>query len=878
MFQHGPQNLILFKNYLDRPRLIIRLNSFSNAPLILLSAPAGYGKTTLVNAWLERLHTPVAWLSLGPNENELSSFLRHLTGAVRRPFPNSLYDTYTLSEAILSPSIEVITRTLVNDLTSLGREFILVLDNYEFIRNREIHELMNVLLEYGSPPAHILMCTRFEPPVSMASLRARSLMGEIKAEELRFDQEEETSFLSLAEGRSDRGSLMSIAAEMEGWPAGLSLLVSAACSTPEHEPATLRERTMSYISDYLDTEVLARLDPLFRNLVLRMSVLNRFNADLCNFIFKDVTTALPFTGGTALIKRLKRENMFISPLNGSGWHRFHPVFQQVIAARAGEQLSSEELEQVHSSTADWLNAHGLPGDMLLHARRLPVRQVYNLFRCYRYDLIGNGNWRALRDWLELFPDSLIDSLPDLLLAKVWLMLAYLRLPDSSVILETIGDVFLTSKAEIADYRIELALLRTALLLKTGNFRQALESLPDMPEESQPAYKLKNTFIALRIEAERLASQTTPRGDSLREQGYSSVSASNYRETINLLSCRCADYVMNASFTDARKTAAVLWEIALKHEDPGFTGKAGLYLGVSAYQQNDLQSARENAAEVVHLAEFLDTDTSLAAFLLLAETEQALGHPEEAERTIAILRTHLASLNNLDLFPVLEIFEMELALRAGLPAYEMPPLLPDFNLMYMRFVQHPSLTLCHHVLVSKSVTEYGRCREVLTILYECASASRNKLLQIQVTGQLALLAKAENDLKRGYEYLQNALELAKPGKCLRAILDCGPDMARLIRESSISPVGIVSDLLDAFSREELTFISPSPKLLFGHLTSQEIRVLGYLRRRLSNKEIAEQLTVTPATVKSHTIHIYQKLNAGNRRDAVEKAARLGLFQA
>jgi LuxR family maltose regulon positive regulatory protein len=572
------------RHLVPRRRLYDKLNQYIHLPLILVSAPAGYGKTTLLSAWATNLELPLLWMSLDEEDNDLQMFLHSLTAACTNIKPLVSNETVTPGNTLVYPALKNITRNPAYELGNLP-ECILVMDNYEVIHENQIHDFLAFLLKHPLSQLHLVLSTRNEPPLNIAGLRARSLLGEINQNDLKFTSEESTTFFGMVlDGQFDQKVLETISRQMEGWAAGISLSATALAQISE---AHYFSTCWPHITDYLDSEVLSKISYQSRNLLYRLSVPMRLCAGLCDDLLADPTGLASPVNGTKILKRLEQENLFISVTDDKiRWHRLHPAFREVLITHLEEYSSKEELEQLHTSAAKWLAGHGYYQDALLHASKVPLKTAVSIFLNIRIQLIKNHHWALLEKWLTLFPADITESRAELLLAQAWLATAFMQFTEVISLLEKIkgllsGDDFCTNP--MASY--EWSIIQAIYCLQTGDPQQAIQYLDNNDTEDTAGFPpfLEATETAVKIDAYRLAGDPVASLTLLNKHPVTPVSNPN-QMTYLLLTSECKFYMISARLAEAERSAELMLNISHENDNLIYKGLANLYLGITAYQK------------------------------------------------------------------------------------------------------------------------------------------------------------------------------------------------------------------------------------------------------------------------------------------------------
>ena len=380
------QNQILLQTKLHRPRLphnlVVRtrllevLNHVISHQLTLVCAPAGFGKTTLVCTWLERMAAdqpaadatkPAAWLSLDADDSDLNLFIRYSIAALRTIFKEACEETLALLQARQQPPDAVLYATLSNELAELPGEVILVLDDYHTVRGTEVHNLIIELLRHWPRSLHLVLISRIDPPIPLTGLRAKGMLHEIRTQNLRFTPEETAAFLSQAQlALRSQKDLHLLEERFEGWPAGLHLaaLSLRSASSQESVLSALSSKNPN-ITRYLVDEVLTQLAPEIKTFLLKTSILDRFCAGLCEAVAGQVD---PAWDGRACLEWIERSELFLIPLDDRReWYRYHHLFQELLQQRASTEMGADQVTDLHHLASAWFEEHGLLDEALHHA-------------------------------------------------------------------------------------------------------------------------------------------------------------------------------------------------------------------------------------------------------------------------------------------------------------------------------------------------------------------------------------------------------------------------------------------------------------------------------------------------------------------------------
>src|SRR5437588_6988780 len=405
-------------NVVSRPRLIERLNEGLHRNLILISAPAGFGKTTLVSAWVASCDRQVAWLSLDEGDSDPARFLTYLVAALRTI-------AATIGEGVLGvlqspqpPPTESILTALLNEITTIPDHFVLILDDYHVIDAKAIDQALTFLVEHLPPQMHLVIATREDPQLPLARLRARDQLTELRATDLRFTPSEAAEFLNQGMGLNlSAEDVTALEARTEGWIVGLQL---AAISLQGQQDVTgfITSFTGShhFVLDYLVEEVLQQQSESLQTFLLRTSILDRLCGSLC-----DAVLLTPSGSGQATLEYLEHANLFLVPLdNERRWYRYHHLFADLLRQRLHQRSASSpgdevgDVTELHRRASVSYDDHGLEIDAFHHAANAnDVARAERLIEGEGMPLQFRGAGAPVLNWLESLPKTALDTRPSL---------------------------------------------------------------------------------------------------------------------------------------------------------------------------------------------------------------------------------------------------------------------------------------------------------------------------------------------------------------------------------------------------------------------------------------------------------------------------------
>jgi LuxR family transcriptional regulator, maltose regulon positive regulatory protein len=899
----GPQ-----PGFVGRPRLVEVLDKGLARGLILVCAPAGFGKTALLADWVRRGDRPVAWLSLDAGDNDPTRFWRHVVAALGRVRPGIAEQAGCLLGPPAPPSFVGLVTALINDLADQpgGGEVLLVLDDYHLIDTRLVHESLMFLLEHLPPALKLMLASRSDPPLLLARLRARGQLAELRAADLRFTAGEAAALLHESAGTGLPGeAVAALVARTEGWAAGLQLAALSLRGRPDIAGFVADfSGSHRYILDYLTGEVLDGLPEQVREFLLETSVLERLSGGLCDAV----------TGrddGQAMLERVEQAGLFLVPLDEvRGWWRYHHLFADLLRARLQQQRPGR-VAVLHRAAAAWYEEHGLADDAVRHAlgagdTAWAARLIEQHFDATLY-LRSEGE--TAQRWLAALPAELVQSRPRLLLAQVLLAATLGRTEAMEPPLDAaeramagaapaIDEPFAPSAgkaasmlvnipAQIALHRSFLAQLRGDAEGTAGFASQALAELGDGER------LLSSTARGLLAAAEWLRGRLAD-----AEQAFvSSIAGWQVGQPISwgiyqLGQVQRAQGRLDAAAVTYQKTLDVAAESGGPQPAPP-AAPAYVGLGEVAYQRNELDSALRQVTEGIALCRQFFYPAPLGIGLVtLAWIRQAQGDPGGALEAMgdaeqAALGPAVTGLLNPVPSQRARLLLAQGDVAAAARWVKERGLGPGDEPGYPR---EPEYLVLARVLLAQD--RPAQALALLERMLAAASGQGRTGSVIEIGALRALALAACDDQDAAVDALARALALGCPQGYVRVFADEGAPMAALLARLAAAqkaepaaargvPPGCVAKVLRAFGGKHdpqgagRGAVVAVPGLV-EQLTARELEVLVLLAEGMPNPRIAEQLVVTLDTVKKHVSHLLAKLGAANRTEAVTRARQLGLL--
>jgi len=882
----------------SRPRLTARLDEGLARGLVLVCAPAGYGKTVLLADWAESGRRPAGWLSLDGGDNDPARFWRHAVAALDRVRPGTGDRLAPLLGPPAPSSFQGLVTALINDLA--GEEALLVLDDYHVIGSQQVHESLAFLLEHRPAGISVMLASRSDPPLALARLRARGQLAEVRQAELRFTPSEAAELLQHAASALPDASVAALAARTEGWAAGLQL---AALSLRGQDDAaafvTAFTGSHRYVLDYLAEEVLERQGEQLRTFLLETSVLARLSGPLCDAVTgrKD---------SQALLEQAERAGLFLLPLDEvRGWWRYHHLFADLLRARL-QQEQPGRLAQLHRNAASWYEEHGMADDAIGHAAEVGEMAWAARIIEQHFDLVYStrGEAATIHRWLSVLPAEVVRSRPRLLLAQALMAATSGHLEVVEPLLDAVkcaptgwaDELFEPAGGVVASYLINVPALttlhRSYLAQFHGDAEAAAAFSTQALAEIKPGERLLSAsahgFLAVAewlrgrlTEAERaFASSVT----GWREIGHLTITAWGY---YSLALLRRAQGRLDAAALTCERVLDTL--VTAGRPQPA-AGLGSVGLADIAYQRDELDRALRYATEGIALCrQFVYTVPLAHGLATLAMLRQATGDPAGALEAITEAgQAYPAPPGLLNPVPAqrarLLLAQGDLAAAARFP--QESGLGPDDEPDYAR---EPGQLVLARILLAQ-----GRPGQALALLdrLHTAAVAQGRTGSLIETGALRALALAATGDEAGaVTALAGALTLACPQGYVRVFADEGPPMAALLgrliaaqrtgQAAAEVPLGYLVRLQCAFDTGPATpdhrpRTAAAVPGIVEPLTSRELEVLQLLAAGISNHAIARELVVSLDTVKKHVSHILGKLGAASRTEAVARARQLALI--
>jgi LuxR family transcriptional regulator, maltose regulon positive regulatory protein len=874
-------------NQIARPRLSDLIHAGLDRSLILVSAPAGYGKTTLVSSWLKENQVPSAWLSLDGGDNDPIRFLQYLVAALTLIEPGIEDDVFGMLQGIQPAQFESVVNLLVNELASFSDPFVLVLDDFHVIHSEAVLKIFTYLLEHLPPRMHLAILTRTDPPLPLSRLRVRSQLLDIRADQLRFTLSEIDAFLLDAIGVTlPANDLSAMETRTEGWIAGLQLAALSMQSSKDiHAFVSAFTGSHHYVMDYLAEEVLKNLPQKVSAFLLQTSSLDRLCGSLCEAVVK--TDVAGPGDGQAMLEALEEMNLFLIPLDDERhWYRYHHLFADVLRKRLEHQVP-QLLPELHRRASQWYEQNGFIAESIQQAITAGDQdRAAHLIEENGCFLLMSGEVTTLLNWTDAI-EFQSETRPWLAIQKAWALAMTgdldrveptLQAPEKRLAPRELTDEVRTMLGTIAAARAHCANLQGDMHAAAQYARRAMDLLPDC---SSISLSVRSVVASLLGDASRINGNLEEAARAYTEAIRIGRDARNLHMVI-IANCHLGDILIEQGRLHQAAgvyTHSLQMAVRPDGQRSPLAGKLYAGLGGLAYERNQMDEASQYLHQCIDLSrQWGDPDRQAVAYAKLARLEQARGNPQAVQEAVRgaeqlvsqhtlypwrsiqvvsdLARIWLAQGDLEKLSQVIK--NSSLSTEDEIPYHRQPEYILLLRMLLAQDDQEAALALSARLL--KQVEPAGRMGLVVEIL----------ILQ-------ALAFQGKKESEQALAVLERALALAQPEGYVRSFLDEGEAMTRLLCQVRSRQVGsgYAAVLLSSIDKTS-GMTQPSMQLLIEPLTTREVEVLKLIQAGCSNQDIAAQMVISLPTVKRHISNIYGKLGVKSRTQAIAIAKELRIF--
>ena len=880
----------------DRPVLLNQLKEGLRGKLTLVSAPAGFGKTSLVAAWRKENETPLAWFSLDEEDNEPVRFFDYLIGALQMVDQDLGDESAEILRRSTTPPLKVVLTALLNEINAYDKEFVLAFDDYHVIKEHGIHEALSFLIERLGPHAHTLIATRSDPPFPLGRLRARGELKELRASDLRFDTSEATAFLNdVMNLELTSRDVSALEDRTEGWIAGLQLS-ALTLQGRENRSELVKEFAGDnrFVLDYLLEEVLNCQTEHVQNFLLRTSVLTRLSGSLCDALTDDQS-------GHETLEQLDRANLFLIRLDSRGeWFRYHHLFADLLRLKL-KQKQASSIRELQIKASQWCEKNNLSEEAVQYALAAQDwDRALSLIEPIAFHQISLGGFERLKYWIETIPESAFANRPQLFHYYI----PTLIYKEDYEKIDKYVNLFETAEPESLRKQLE------SLVWSTRSLVAAAQSKGDRAEEC--SRKAEQALLPDDIKQRAVVMQTkvrtaSVRGDAKEMETALLAALPAYRQAQHLIfqvwgltALGCMRMVQNRLYQAAEDLQTAL---QFSRENLQTRPETLLYSHsflCELYREwNDVETAKTHLNEALTIIRQTGRETFMA---FVTENMKSLAFmldqcddPGQADVLIDNAWRRVKRCGNEVVEKQLEALKALMVLRRG----------GDMSLVN-RWAEFSGLSADDEPDYSKEISHFvlarwliatGKAKQALPLLNRLLTAAQKATRirhVIQILIMQALAHQALGSEAEALKAFEKALVLAQPEAYVRTFIDEGEPLSKLLLEllkqkgkkwESEKPemLQYVVKLKELFAPSgpvptaKIPAAAATEALPWWYaedpLSERELEVLQHVARGLSNQEIADKLFLSAGTVKRHMSNIYQKLDVHSRTQALERARTL-----
>jgi LuxR family maltose regulon positive regulatory protein len=897
-------------NLLLRPHLIERLNEGNSSKLTLLSAPAGFGKSTLLSQWVSTITHPVSWLSLDANDNDPYRFLTYLISAIQKIDPNIGQEALEILHSSQNPPYEVILTLLINEISQISEHISLILDDYHFIDDEQIHIIISFIVDYMPRSMHLVVSTRLDPPLPLARMRVRHELVEIRSKDLRLTLEETAVLLNDVMGFAlTMEDVKSLDERVEGWVASLHMAV---LSMQETKDVSRFIKTFTgsnrFVLDYLMEEVLGKQTSEIKDFLLQTSIVERMNAPLCNAI-------LDKGDSQQILVKLEQSNAFLIPLDNERiWYRYHHLFADLLQKRL-MKIHPAQIQNLHIRASIWYDKEGLLTEAISHALEgKDLDRVANLVEKYGFAATSFNQEKTLSGWLELLPVDVVRNRPWLCILQAWLHYSFGPRAKAEEFLEMAEKLTIrtssfyemsptphfSSLVDQQHIKGAIASVRAHISITEGDYRAVLEYANYAFDNLTDEDPWRTTaMVALGLAYWALGD----RHQSEKTFEYTSTAFLQRGNWDGVVSSLCYMGIMQFKHGNLHSALDTYTEALARATRPDgvkilFASIPSLRIGNLFREWNDLARAQDFIDSGIALAAKLNhPDVLIESYICLARLRYAfndqMGVMKALNKADLILAKNQVDpwyLGWLDECWVSYWLSME-NLPAAISQIERRVLTIDGPLSYQHDLHHTNLA---RVLIAQGVQDPSgpyleQAEELLIRLQDAAEKADWVHETIKILNLKGLMFWASGEKNRSIDALTQSLTLGEPGGFVRMFIDEGAPMEEMLSclltqagrgKGKESHIGVYAEnLLITLKngRKEFPLVESSElSKIVESLSDRELEVLHFLNTQLSSTEIAQELSISSNTVRFHIKNIYGKLSVNRRAAAVQRAKTLGIL--
>ena len=872
------QKPFLPDDFILRRKILAYLNDNVNRPLTLVSAGAGFGKSTFVSSWLDGLSFKKCWFSIDEQDNDIRNFLSYFIASVQTVIPDFGSSVY---RNIFSPSINslnIVTNNLINDLTAIEDDIILVLDDFQNINNMEITNLISNILKYPPIKFHLVIISRTDPPLPLHKLRAANKMKDIRSSHLRLTDEEINIFLQDNFNIKSNDHIVSLFNDkFEGWITGIRLL-KIHLSYANFDINKLEKYIINahFSETYFVEELIKQVDDKTLEFLLQTSVFQKFNSSLSDFV---LSTKEKQSDSKNIIKELLSKNLFLINLDDTNnWFRYHHLFQDALKEELRKTYNKQRIIEIHNKAIDWFIENNSYEEAFYHIIQInDIETIAGFVRAYMYMPLNVNKWFVLEKWLKHIPDTIINISPELLTAQMWVMQhkgVYWVIPELINKVEEIKDNHIESYDKI---KHQLVFFEAIINFWNANITKSIKQFDDvrkkMAFDKLGALSLSSIYFAT-------ASQLKGNGDKVYKEIQLEISRNNLPVDYQIILLGALVYIKfsEGDLYAAERITKRIAKLSASINNHFYTVWHDFFMGYITFQQYRTKEALSYFKKALKLVYLLNTHGPIDAFAGVLLTLKQTNKHKEFEQINNELTSFVYEWNN----PAYNTVAYSLKARLSIIGKDVEKASEEFKNTDMFFdvktiifnIEVPRITYCRLLLAKNSVQKTDEAITKLTEIYGFVTKIHNVPQTIDVLILLSVAYYKKEYLDKAIEALTQAIVLAEKGHFIYPFVEQSEMMEVLLLQ--IKPD---NESFNKFMLLLIETVSNKKKISSAdRISNRELDIINLLAQRLSNQEIADKLFISISTVKRHIINIYQKLGVNKRREAVELAEKLGIIKA
>ena len=868
------------------------LSSETSYPIIVVTAPAGYGKSTQISHWVSQTGMDCAWISLDRSHNDLGVFLQHIANAVDTCHPVAAeFLRKQLRSAELAPS-NFIADSMAVQLEGKGRDFILVLDDYHEIDADEIHLFVESLLMNLPDSFRIAIVSRRTPRVAMSRLRAQGLVLDIRLQDLQFDRAAIRELTNHQTGLDINDKLLDELQKItEGWPAGLRMLLMARAKDMDLETYLARfDGQVWQIQEFLVEEVLRQLPVNVAKHIGITAILGQFSSQLCQSLIGP--TDDEGVSGKQLVELIRSRSLFCIPLDEHGeWYRYHPLFRDLLLKQLSARYNEDEIRQLHCRAAAWLDNDGQIEEAIQHyCGAGEYKRAADVVSRHSNQLIVSHQWRRLDRVLRSLPTETIEREIELVMLLSWTASRMGRVSEEIELAQTVRDRIDNQESNnpVSDVVNGMSLAQYSIVEYFYGHGEASLDAANKALDLLPA-----KYVFARAEAAMMqgvalqmrGNATAGRNALLRSLERSSNGQELFRARILIGHCYLS--WVNGDLRDLQTYAATLLELGRTHGDDHAIVHASWFGGAASYQLNKLSDAADMVAKILEQKWWPHHPSYSYCVEIMAMIHLARGEHQVAIDMLDGLLVQAFEARTALHIANLQALQAEISFAAGNLAaadrwandFELGTVTAGFEFSV------PQLTVAKILLQSDQTDAREKAASILSDYQTFYEQTNNIRFLVETLALQALQSAKSGDEDSATKLLGRAVTLAEPSTFIRVFVDLGPTIVPLLNRLEVNEkqLAYVGGILAGFRRnsdgrthaDSVPVSQQQSAGLIEALSKREQEVLALIAQRMTNKEIGEELYIAPETVKRHAHNIFEKLNVNDRRAARAKAIGLGL---